>query len=85
MYAGQYTLPGGRWGGVAHSKTAAVDCLVVRYHRLNRDYQALHTLCYSLLQQQSRAGGAKGAELQPAYTLHMQTLFERFCAAYIRA
>ena len=52
-------------GGVAHSKTAAADCLAVRYHRLNRDYQALHALCYSLSQQQSPAGGAIGRNSCP--------------------
>ncbi len=59
-----------------------VDCLGVAYHRLNEDYRPMHALCYPLLQQCSPAGGL-GAEQGPAYLLHMPTLFERFCTAFI--
>ena len=71
-------------GGISHREVAAADCLAIRYHRLNQDYQDLHALCFSLLQQQSPAG-EKGTELQPAYTLHMPTLFEQFCTEYVSA
>ena len=42
----------------------------------------MHALCYPLLQQRSPAWGL-GAEEGPAYLLHMPTLFERFCTAFI--
>ena len=58
------------------------DCLGLPYHRLNADYRPMHALCYPLLQQRSPAGGL-GAEEGPAYLLHMPTLFERFCTAFI--
>ncbi len=59
-----------------------VDCLGVAYHRLNEDYRPMHALCYFLLQQRSPAWGL-GTEEGPAYLLHMPTLFERFCTAFI--
>ncbi len=58
------------------------DCLGIAYHRLNEDYRPMHALCYPLLQQRSPAWGI-GAEEGPAYLLHMPTLFERFCTAFI--
>lgn len=58
------------------------DCLGLAYHRLNQDYRPLHALCYSLLQQRSPAWGPGTGE-GPAYLLHMPTLFERFCTAFI--
>ena len=58
------------------------DCLGIPYHRLNQDYRPMHALCYPLLQQRSPAWGV-GAEEGPAYLLHMPTLFERFCTAFI--
>ena len=42
----------------------------------------MHALCYPLLQQRSPAWGL-GTEEGPAYLLHMPTLFERFCTAFI--
>lgn len=73
------------WGALSelnYRHIRPADCLGLAYHRLNQDYQPLHALCYPLLQQRSPAWGL-GAEEGPAYLLHMPTLFERFCTAFI--
>lgn len=73
------------WGALSELNYRPIrpaDCLGVPYHRLNEDYRPMHALCYPLLQQRSPAWGL-GAEEGPAYLLHMPTLFERFCTAFI--
>lgn len=78
-------LVGRAWGALSELNYRPIrpaDCLGVPYHRLNEDYRPMHALCYPLLQQRSPAWGL-GAEEGPAYLLHMPTLFERFCTAFI--
>ena len=78
-------MVGRAWGALSELNYRPIrpaDCLGVPYHRLNEDYRPMHALCYPLLQQRSPAWGL-GAEEGPAYLLHMPTLFERFCTAFI--
>lgn len=78
-------MVGRAWGALSELNYRSIrpaDCLSVPYHRLNEDYRSMHALCYPLLQQRSPAWGL-GAEEGPAYLLHMPSLFERFCTAFI--
>ena len=78
-------MVGRAWGALSELNYRSIrpaDCLGVPYHRLNEDYRSMHALCYPLLQQRSPAWGL-GAEEGPAYLLHMPSLFERFCTAFI--
>ena len=60
------------------------DCLGLQYHRLNQHYKAMHALCYALLKQRSPVWGQGEKEgTVPAYAVHMPTLFEQFCIAYL--
>ncbi len=70
--------------GVKYCGIRPDDCDLVHYHRLNREYKLMHAMCVPLLRQEGPILASKGDEMQwPAFTVHMPTLFERFCTEYL--
>jgi 5-methylcytosine-specific restriction enzyme subunit McrC len=62
----------------------AQHCLGRTYHRLNQDYQLIHTLCYFFLEQ-ANPGYTRGDRVGLPFLVEMPRLYERFVAAWLRA
>jgi 5-methylcytosine-specific restriction enzyme subunit McrC len=69
-------------GAVTLQPYAAHHCLHRTYHRLNQEYQPIHTLCHFFLAQAS-PGYTRGNRVGWPFLVEMPRLYERFVAAWL--
>jgi 5-methylcytosine-specific restriction enzyme subunit McrC len=69
--------------GVSLRRFTAADCANRNYHRLNRDYAPMHTLCQFLLDA-SGPSHVRGDRIFTPFALNMPRLYERFVTEWLK-